>query len=173
MSSVMNESRIKKKQHCVVLAGDSESPHCEKLIGGLQQRGLQTIVVPDAPGVMVELATNAKAALIVQEPGQVSQLQELLGAVRRYYPSVVCWQYASNGDLTGPRLTKLEVVEGHEPVRHSDDTQQLQASQSDNTDSDAAPKSDVTNQNGNRPLVSPEEMAMLRLRGMGSAGCFV
>ena len=89
---------------CLVLVGQAQRP--ETLLKGLCRRKVRTTIVPDAPAVMVALAHHPSSALIVNEPSTVHRFSELLAAVERYYPTIVCWQYTSdNGGKA--RLTKL------------------------------------------------------------------
>jgi hypothetical protein len=93
---------------CVVLVADGQRP--EALLRRLADRGAKPRVVDHPAWVMVELASVRSGVLIVNRPGSLPRLPELLAAVRRYYPRVRCWRYDSregNGSATG-RLTRLD-----------------------------------------------------------------
>ena len=92
---------------CVVLVADGQRP--EALLRRLADRGAKPRVVDHPAWVMVELASARSGVLIVDRPGALPRLSELLAAVRRYYPRVRCWRYDSgegNGSVAG-RLTRL------------------------------------------------------------------
>jgi len=83
---------------CVVLTG-STSQEIRDLIAGLERRRLQTIPAGDEVQVMVALgeAETDVSALVIHEPSRHEQFEELIRAVRRYYPKTLCWQYESAG----------------------------------------------------------------------------
>lgn len=144
---------------CVILSGRGLVLPA-RLVEGLSQRGLRVTVVADAPSVMLELA-NGCGVLIIHEPTMVRHLDELLGAVHRYYKGVACWRFDSlptgqsslariNGRNTGgesvaakPMIPRREAVE---------------ASSGTHTTGPSRPLADAT---GKPPLVSREELEML------------
>ena len=81
---------------CVILtAAAGRRP--DSLVRGLKQRDLSVLVVDDAAQAMVALAEPGRQALIVDQPARHNLLADLLGAVRRYYPQTICWQYEPSG----------------------------------------------------------------------------
>lgn len=130
-----------------------------RLLEGLSQRGLRVTVVADAPSVMVELA-NGSRVLIIHEPTMVRHLDELLGAVHRYYNSVACWRFDSlpTGQSTLARINGRKP--GSEPVTKPTITKtpaEARLVGTHATDS-SRPLADAT---GKPPLISREELEML------------
>jgi len=78
------------------------------LLVGLDRHGARVVVVADPQAVMVELAAEPRHAVVVHEPQQVADLNELLDAIATYYPSVVCWRYERKSHNGKSRLTKID-----------------------------------------------------------------
>lgn len=64
------------------------------LLEGLRRRGVSVREVSDGIGVMMELGLDGRGMLVIVEPGAVRDVNRIVGAVRRYYSRVVCWQYS-------------------------------------------------------------------------------
>lgn len=75
----------------VILIADPQALP-KRLIAGLDQRGVKIATAFDAPWTMVELAQGAQS-LIITEPWRVTQLKDLIEAVRQYHPHTTFWQY--------------------------------------------------------------------------------
>lgn len=147
---------------CVILSGRGLVLPA-RLVEGLSQRGLRVTVVADAPSVMLELA-NGCGVLIIHEPTMVRHLDELLGAVHRYYKGVACWRFDSlptgqsslaringrnpgaGGELAAakPMIPRSETVEARPVGTHATGS--------------SRPLADAT---GKPPLISREELEML------------
>ena len=72
----------------------------DSLRRGLDEQGAVYEIVTSAAKVMVELARTPTHAVIVHRPAEGDHLNELLSAIRTYYPSVSCWAQdapATNG----------------------------------------------------------------------------
>jgi hypothetical protein len=80
---------------CLVLL-DAQPQTADPLIRALSNRGVQVHLVATPPAVMASLAHQPADVLIVCSPDRVAWLPQLLSAVRRYYPTVRCWQYAAD-----------------------------------------------------------------------------
>jgi len=81
---------------CVVLV-PPDGPRPQALLKGLEKRGARYEVAAHPVQVMVRLAVGEPRVLVVDHPERIDQLQQLLAAVRRYYPRVVCWRYTAKG----------------------------------------------------------------------------
>ena len=91
---------------CVVLV--SPGWHAPTvLLQRLDQRGVRALVVEVPAQVMVELSQGQVHAVVINEPQGVPHLNELLGAVRTYYPQVACWRYEACGPNGRPQLSKV------------------------------------------------------------------
>ena len=106
---------------CVVMTNGASWP-AKDLLEGLAQRGVHCRVVSNAPAVMVEMARRAVQALIVQEPRRVPRLANLLAAVRRYYPNVICQRYERHeaGGRSSLKPFPADCRDA-EPAHHADD----------------------------------------------------
>ena len=85
---------------------------CVPLLKALGGRGLEPVVVSDAPGVMLELARLSerraeRRVLVIVEPERWGRLGELMCAVQSHHGGVHCWHYADRGEGE-PRLTQLD-----------------------------------------------------------------
>ncbi|MDP6152834.1 MAG: hypothetical protein QF785_05595 [Phycisphaeraceae bacterium] len=102
-------------RRALVLVGDpADAPRA--LLDGLTSRGVEPVMVDDAVQVMMQLAqlideSSTFDALIVDSSVHVGQQAELIGAVKRYYPTVICRQFHDRGDSVPPVLTEIEVCE--------------------------------------------------------------
>ena len=84
------ESRPRVRRCLVWLTQENSSP---LVLARLAGRGVKLGVAGGAAEVMVELARRDVGVLIICEPQPISQLNELLIAVQRYYPTLVLWRY--------------------------------------------------------------------------------
>jgi len=78
----------------------------ERLLRGLRERGAEVSVVRDAPAAMVELAGGARV-LIIHEPRVLRRCDELLDAVRQFYPYSRCWRSQNVNGHGAVNLTKF------------------------------------------------------------------
>ncbi|MCE9592430.1 MAG: hypothetical protein K8S99_18140 [Planctomycetes bacterium] len=78
---------------CVILSGRGLTLPA-KLLEGLTRRGARVSVVADAAAAMVELSQGGHV-LVIHEPTTLRRLDELVDAVHRYYPRVLCWRFDS------------------------------------------------------------------------------
>jgi hypothetical protein len=75
------------------------------LIRAMSRRGLAPAVATDYPAVMLTLARQPAAALLVIEPARWSGLQALCQAIHQYHPTVQCWRFEATND--GCRLEPM------------------------------------------------------------------
>ncbi len=95
-----------RHQSVIVLSAGDRAP--QVLLSALARRQLKPVVVDQPPGAMVELAERPVLAVVVVEPSGQPRLTELVEAVRRYYPSTACWQFASSANGKA-RLSQLKL----------------------------------------------------------------
>lgn len=139
---------------CVVLADPVEA--ASMLLAGLSKRGMLASVVADAPAVMVQLARNQSAALILTMAPSSPDLAALLDAVRTYYPHTGCWMYrCEKGEAVG-RLIKLDGFSAPGPASPSEPVGGGQLSAPRAQPAEPAPEAER-----DEPLISQAEMAML------------
>jgi hypothetical protein len=65
----------------------------------LGRKGVDAVLSPDEPAVMVELARGPAVAVVLADgdpPQRQATRRELLAAVRRYYPKTPVWHYGRN-----------------------------------------------------------------------------
>ena len=74
-----------------MLAGSAQAP--AGLRAALEKKGLTVVRVDTPATVMLELARSAATAVLLIEPEQCAQRDELLGAIRKHHPKVACWWY--------------------------------------------------------------------------------
>ena len=97
---------------CVLWVGESGAVP-SSLVRILRDQGLEVVVAREAPQVMVELAgaregRGGDATVVVVDASGRARVGELLGAIERYHPSVVCWRYEAVEAGEGPRLLPLD-----------------------------------------------------------------
>lgn len=92
----------------VILVGDAQA-FPRRLIAGLDGRNVKVVAVYDAPWVMAEL-TDDTHTVIVTEPTRIRQLNDLIEAVRAYYPAVRFWRYGR--EVEGEPAPVLEPMFG-------------------------------------------------------------
>ncbi|MEM9418676.1 MAG: hypothetical protein AAGA25_06405 [Planctomycetota bacterium] len=107
---------------CVLLVGESSAVP-SSLVGALDRRGLDIVIVRQPPRVMLELASKPESqdtprddpaasspdlSVVVVEPQQQPRVGELRAAIAAYYPAVRCWQYQAHGPEGRPLLDSLE-----------------------------------------------------------------
>jgi len=152
-TAIDNErARARVQRRCVVVAGEGWSVP-GALAGALERRRIETIVVADAASAMVELALGQFDILLIVEPGECGECEQLLAAALTYYPNVLQWQYESGHGSAG-RLSAVGGRQGSAAVT-GEAEQQLAALASPGRDEDEA-LDDLA-----PPLVSAEELAML------------
>ena len=100
---------------CVLWVGESGAVP-SSLVVILRDQGLEVVVAREAPEVMVELAAAVRGGgelptVVVVEPGGRPRVGELMEAVARYHPGVVCWRYEAV-DGSGPRLMPFDETVG-------------------------------------------------------------
>ncbi len=91
---------------CVVLVPAAAATP-EPLVRALAKRHAQVCVVSHPASVMAVLASGPYKNVVIDQSGPVPQLQQLLGAVKRYYPAVVCWRYEADAN-SKRRLQRCE-----------------------------------------------------------------
>jgi hypothetical protein len=89
---------------CLLLTQRGE-PAPTLLANRLAERQLAIETFTDASALMAALAGGATLAVVVLQPCRQPRLGELLRALQRYYPGVVCWQYEA-----GPGLQRIETT---------------------------------------------------------------
>ena len=94
---------------CVVLSRPGR-PAPAALSHGLEKRGAVVTVVEDAATALAEVLTGPAQVLVVDEPGDQPQWDELYDAVRKYRPVTRCWSYRARGARGGAELAP---VNGH------------------------------------------------------------
>ncbi|MBB6428405.1 hypothetical protein [Algisphaera agarilytica] len=107
---------------CVLLVGESSAVP-SSLVGALDRRGLDIVIVRQPPRVMLELAVKPEPqdaprdqptpptpdlSVVVVEPQQQPRVDELRAAIAAYYPAVRCWRYQAHGPEGRPLLDALD-----------------------------------------------------------------
>lgn len=120
MAIASSTTQTAPRRLCLVLS-PIRGPEPTALLRGLQQRGGLVLMVHDAPSVMLNLAQQrmvsppgGTSALIVDDPSVWRVLPELLAAVHRYFPSVVCWSHTRSQGR--PELRKLDAPTSAPPT---------------------------------------------------------
>ncbi|MEO0514681.1 MAG: hypothetical protein AAF086_05230 [Planctomycetota bacterium] len=141
---------------CVLLVGESGAVP-SSLVGALDRRGLDIIIVRQAPQVMLELAppgssrpqsravdtsdeeacpskdrppsaASAGLSVVIVEPQQQPRIDELQDAIAAYYPAVRCWQYHAHGPDGGPSLDLLHAADFSSAAANDPEAEASQAS---------------------------------------------
>lgn len=97
------------KSRCVVLVQRENAPPTS-LLNGLVNRGADPLVVKHPVEVMVALASNRRAVVVVDQPEAVNKLPFLLDAIRRYYPQIACWGYRASNHGRPAKLARIDRV---------------------------------------------------------------
>ncbi len=97
---------------CVLWVGEAGAVP-SSLVVILRDQGLEVVVAREAPEVMVELAAAVRGGgglptVVVVEPGGRPRVGELMEAVARYHPGVVCWRYEAAAGGAGPVLRAFD-----------------------------------------------------------------
>ena len=100
---------------CVLWVGEAGAVP-SSLVVILRDQGLEVVVAREAPEVMMELgeASGARAGragdatVVMVEPTGRPRAGELLRAIERYHPDVVCWRYEAVVDGAGPQLLPMD-----------------------------------------------------------------
>ncbi|MCC7146422.1 MAG: hypothetical protein IT443_08250 [Phycisphaeraceae bacterium] len=103
-TSSANLSQAGPRHHCVLLTDPTAVP--ADLLRGLEHKGVRIQIASNPAGVMVALAEDRPNIVIVNDPARQPQYRQLLAAVARHYPKVICWQYQLGPDRQ-PQLTAL------------------------------------------------------------------
>ena len=84
-------------------------PDPKSLFDTLNHRKIRFIVVNELAQVMVKLAITDASVLVISQPDRIPRTRELLAAIQRYYPHVVCWKYAVMGHDGRVRLNRFRI----------------------------------------------------------------
>ena len=149
---------------CVVFVGRQRPEH-KALQAGLTKRWSKLCVVTNTPSVMAELGTEPTSTLIVLEPSYVPRLGQLLAAVQRYFPKVICCQISYTDHDGRLHLTMLTTETDHKlsPSLDADDGQDQTIEQPLHPLHDATQSTDHMPEFRPHPspLVTAKELAML------------
>ncbi|MEM1108369.1 MAG: hypothetical protein AAGH99_06730 [Planctomycetota bacterium] len=131
----------------MLLVGESGAVP-SSLVGALDRRGLEVVIVRQPPQVMLELASaqdreaaghlnqnealsdlsapkasidrSSEASVVVVEPQLQPRVGELRAAIDAYYPAVRCWQYHAHGPEGRATLEDLAPAEENMASREQD-----------------------------------------------------
>lgn len=169
---------------CLLLVGEAGAVP-SSLVSALNRRGLETVILREAPEVMVELAaeqharrreTNSAAdlqnplSLVIVEPEQQLHIDELRQAIDTYHPGTRCWRYAAHGRPGQASLQAFDAVSAADHARvptHASTDARPDKNAAEPTgfvrSADQRLRSVVVRLGGveTTPLVSEEELAML------------
>ena len=148
---------------CVVLTSPDDRGTSD-LARLLRARGVEVVFAGDAATTMAELASSPRGALIVDKPADRPRLTRLLAAVRKYYPAVVCRQYAPPGPDGRRRLappggaarTAQRPAAGTKPKKDEPRPPEAPINHDE-----PAPGRQAVGGETSSPLVSREELAIL------------
>lgn len=122
------------------------------LVQGLARRQVQTIAVPDAPGVMEQLAAGDTRIVILAHPGHIECCNELQAALSQYHPSATVWHYEADAG-TPPSLKRL--APQRPALRRGPGQEEVLDAEVD----EESTQGSRFNLEG--PLLTPEELSML------------
>jgi len=74
------------------------------LLRALERRGLDAELHHDPPAALVALRRAGAVAVVLVDPGMIPRAEELLAAVRAYFPRVACWSYFGPTNGAGPKI---------------------------------------------------------------------
>ena len=133
---------------CVVLA-DPDAGLPGPLLQALAKRGLSVSVATDAPSAMLELIETTAGTLIIVDPQRLALGDELVTAVRHYFPRTALWAFQQ--DAQGRR--NLASLNGHSAYSAEGD---------EHAEPDARPSLDRPDHAETEgPIVTKDELAML------------
>lgn len=139
------------EQRCILLLPPGRSWPAA-LVQGLARRQVHTIAVPDAPGVMEQMAAGDTRIIILAHPGHIECCNELQAALSQYHPSATVWHYEAEAG-TSPSLKRLGLQ--RPALRRGPGQEEVLDAEVD----EESTQGSRFNLEG--PLLTPEELSML------------
>lgn len=108
MNSRTNQSATPseaRSRRCLLLM-PPHTPEPQGLLDALDQRNIAVDMVDNAPQVMVRLAEQEYAILIVAHPHTLPDAASLYRALKSYHDYLKCWQYQQDARRDRPELSQ-------------------------------------------------------------------